>query len=330
MERILGIVSEDTDYAAGISSYMRTREDFPFRVITFGTVESFEDYSRANRTDLLMADERLLKENPDRLTAGSVMCLTEDPGGGPGQNSVFKYKPPEKLLADITRCYGAGKLAEGTDVQDTAGPEKSFISVISPVGGSFASTFSLAVARHLSRTGRTLFISFDPYFLPPGTDRDPQEQTLTDLFTYIDLKKEKSPGELIDLAAKRDGNLYMIVGAGTWFDVFDIAPEHISLLLEGIAGYGFDSVVADISGLGKAAPALLKASDRIFVTTGKDQGAAGKLSEWKRQMQFLGYSAELKRVREVSVPEDELIAGGCPAGELLKGRLGKFVGGLGL
>ena len=203
--------------------------------------------------------------------------------------------------------------------------DKRIYSVCSPVGGSYSSTFALALAKYYSLQGKTLFITFDPFFILPETDKDPKNRDLTDLIFYLDEKEAYIPDFIREITIKH-GNLECISGVSHWFDLYDLSPQSMNVLLQVVCKIpDYENIIFDVGIIGAASMEVFLTSEKIYVTENDEPGSILKLNEWKRQLRFCDRADLLERLKEVTVPKDELLKGRYSYEDLLNGRLGRFM-----
>ena len=200
-------------------------------------------------------------------------------------------------------------------------------SVCSPVGGSYSSTFSLALAMYLSKRCNTLFMSFDPFFILPESEKNPAEKDLTDVIFYLN-GMQSYLMEFIKKLTTKVGRLECISGVSHWFDLYDMSTENMHDLIEIICNSNcYDSIVFDIGIIGAASMEVLLSSDRIYVPLKHDISSEKKVKEWKRQLRYCGREELLERVINVEIPEDDGLKGEYGYDALLSGKLGSFLEG---
>lgn len=325
LEKILAILAAEKEYVEGLSDYLNRRGDFPYRALAFSDMQAYTDYASANRVDLLLAEDSFLEDHGE-LYAAKVCRLSGDrvsdyePSGG-----VFKYQASGLIFKALLQ------LAEppGERAVEKALPEGEgwgqLICVCSPLGGSFKSTYSFALAKYYSQGGRTLFVSFDPFFPIPGAAGDSGLNNLTDVIFYLETDG-RDPSEVIEKAVRRYSNLDCIAGVDHWFDIADMSEKHMHRLISAIGkSSGYSRAVIDVGIIGQACFELLEACDRIDVPVADDPVSVRKLEEWKRQIRLSGREHILEKMHEIRIPYDEMLGKGTDPDRILKGRLGRFL-----
>ena len=329
MKRILAIRTSDREYAEELAKSFNRYDGSVFQTLVFTDGDAYNDYLRENRIDVLLCDEELLDEyiktGQDTIICGlseifTVNDMVKEPP------LIFKYQSSEKIMEEIMARYRA---AVGTPQAQPQIDRKNtgVYSICSPVGGCYSSTFALGLAKYLSFRGTTLFMSFDPFYILPGTQKDPAGKDLTDVIFYLNGMQPYLMDFIKDLTIKK-GRLECVSGVSHWFDLYDISPQNMHDLIEKICKCDYyENIVFDIGIIGAASMEVLLASDRIFVPVRNDHSAKQKIEEWKRQLRYCGREELLEKVREITVPEDEILKGEYSYDNILSGKLGRFLEG---
>ena len=327
MKRIMAIRTEDREYAEELAKNLNRREDVIFQILIFTDKNAYDDYKKENRIDVLLCDETLLVECENESNATVVCGLSEinTANDTAGQtNIIFKYQSSDDIMKEIMKRFNA---SQKTDIKTagTAVKSNKIYCICSPVGGSFSSTFALALAVYLAEKERTLFVSFDPFFTLPGKEKNPAQKDLTDIIFYLNGMQPCLMDFIKGMTIKK-GNLECINGVSHWFDLYDMSPENMHDLVENLCkDPAYDSVVFDVGIIGAASMEVLLSAQKIFTPYKESIGSRKKLKEWKRQLTYCGKGDLLDKTMEICVPEDELLKGDYSFDMLLSGRLGKYI-----
>lgn len=325
MEKILAILAAEKEYVEGLSDYLNRREGFPYRALAFSDVQAYLDYASQNRVDLLLAEDVFLEDDRE-LYAAKVCRLSGDRvTDEPERGNIFMYQASDMIfraLLQLSEPQGGNASRKRSPVSEEGWGQ--LVCVCSPIGGSYRSTYSFALAKYYSQGGRTLFVSFDPFYPIPATD-DSGLNNLTDVIFYLETDG-RTPSEVIERAVRRYGNLDCIAGVDHWFDLADMNSAHMHGLLEAIRGSGrYSRAVIDVGIIGQTSLELLEACSRIDVPVTDDPGAEHKLEEWKRQIRLAGREQLIEKMHEIRVPYDEILGRGADPDRILKGRVGRFI-----
>ena len=327
MKRIMAIRTEDREYAEELAKNLNRSDEVIFQILIFTEKNAYEDYIKENRIDVLLCDEAFLDECRKDSSATVICGLSETSIANEvseQSNLIFKYQSSDDIMKEIMKRFN---LALKTDIKtgNTSVRSKNVFCVCSPVGGSYSSTFALALAAYLAKKEHTLFISFDPFFTLPGEEKNPAGKDLTDVIFYLN-GMQPHLMEFLKRFTIKKGNLDCINGVSHWFDLYDMSPENMHDLVENVCGDGaYDSVVFDVGIIGAASMEVLIAAGKIFTPYTEGAGSRKKLKEWKRQLIYCGKGDLLDKTVEFSLPDDEILKGDYGFDTILSGRLGKYI-----
>jgi len=327
MKRIMAIRTEDRQYAEELAKSLNRNEDVIFQVLVFTEEAAYRDYICNNKIDVMLCDEEYVTECEKDLPSAVVCGLSEvnmaNDSSAMG-NIIFKYQSSEDIMKAIMQRFNAS-LKVDVNLGKSAVKNKKLYCIISPVGGSYSSTFALALAAYCAGNARTLFISFDPFFTLPGEEKNPAGKDLTDVIFYLNGMQPQLMDFIKGFTVKK-GNLECINGVSHWFDLYDMSPENMHNLVEEVCSdSSYDCIVMDVGIIGAASMELLLAADRIFTPVIDTCGSLKKIREWKRQIKFCGKGDLLDKTMEIRIPEDETLRGDYSFESLLNGRLGKYL-----
>ncbi|MCR5684437.1 MAG: hypothetical protein K6G81_03330 [Lachnospiraceae bacterium] len=329
MDRILAILADGTGYAQELAAYLNTRKNFIFKTVLFRNPTQLKKYYSENQVDMLLCSEEAVHNNEFRIK--NICVLSDACGAGEalesdenGCHMIFKYQSGEAVMKEIMDYYSSKQRRdEEADIPVVA--NRRIICVCSPVGGSFASTFALALAQYLSIGGRTLYISFDPFFAYPGEEKSHTDKNLSDLMYYMEVAK----GGIMDFItrlAHHCGSLDYISGVSHWFDIVDMSKKNMHKLIDVLNSNDiYTNIVFDMGTAGSASMELLAGCEDVYLVTKKGINASKAVEEWKRQMLFTNHRDIVEKSKEVEIPHDELLEGEYSFEVLLKGHLGRFI-----
>lgn len=324
MKRILAVRSDEAEYAEELSKSFNRKTDGIFHSLAFSDEQAFWEYSKNNHIDMLLCDEAFMKDGRIPYNADNVCILTElgvafENDKYPG---IFKYQSAEAIMSEILRHYS--RRQELTKARPEA-TGCSIFSVVSPAGGCHSSSFALALAMYHSLGEKTLFISFDPFFSLPEEHKDGSDLNVSDIIYYLEQGQINVLSHIKKLTRKI-GKLECVSGASCWFDICEMKPAHMDkLLTELMRVEAYETVIFDVGIIGAAAMDIFLASDTVFVPVGRTAADLQKLNEMKRQIRFCGQSQIIDKMKEISVPRDEILETGYKYDTLLKGRVGHFI-----
>ena len=335
MRRVLAIRTADGEFGEQLAKSFNKDTDPFFQTFVFSEQESFIEFAKINRINVLLCDEEIMKRDMEGMKdIGAELMLSLSEVNVAEEccevHSIFKYQASEAIMKEILFYYDKLK-GNAVPNSKTDLTTQKVSCICSPIGGAFSSTFALALAYYYARNGKTLFISFDPFFTLPGRDKDPKDKDLTDVLFFICSNEEhpelksKIADFIGECSIKRD-NLEMLIGVSHWFDLCDMSIESMHTILECTCGNGrYQYVVFDLGIFGVAGMELLLVSDNIYVPVNDTFSGRKKVEEWKRQIRFSGKDTILSKTKELRIPIDPGLKGEYDFSCLVNGTLGKFM-----
>lgn len=339
MDRILAILTDETEYARELASYLSSRPDFIFKPMIFADPEEYLRFDETNHVDMLLCSEEEALNRGGVYKADNICILAEYNMVAEGLDypGIFKYQSSEGIMRSIIDFYGKRKREPGVNSRDITN-HRRMICVTSPIGGCGTSTFALGLSQYLSRGGRTLFISFDPFFMFPQEPKSHKDKNLTDIIYYIETAgawKEESfcdpenvlnPVYYVDKIAHHRGNLDYVTGVSCWFDITELSASHLRILMSSLLRSNiYENVVFDMGVIGSASMEILAGCGEIYVPVRIGARYEKVLTEWKRQLSFAGRNKLMDKVKELEIPYDESLKEDYTFESLLKGRVGDFI-----
>ena len=327
MKKVLAIRTTDRDYAEKLADNLGKSDGNIFETLVFTDEKAYSDYVEQNRIDVLLCDETLMGPTDKGIKPGLICrfsenCLVNDTITE--DTPIFKYQSSENIMKEIMIRYRM-KMKTDDRVYTEKLSNRNIFCVTSPQGGSGCSTYALALAKFFSQKGKTLFMSFDPFFLLPEVGKNPNEMNMTDVIYHM--KEAKSL--LVDFITSisfKSGNLECINGVSHWFDLYDLSPECMNALLDEVCNRSeYENIIFDVGIIGAASMEIYLSSKKIYVTLNEEKSGKKKYNEWRRQLTYGGYAELFDRISEVKVPEDEILKGEYDYDTLLSGALGKYI-----
>lgn len=329
MKRILALLADGTGYSGELASYLSSKRDFIFKPVLFNNISELRKFVTEYTVDMLLCNENAGSEIPDQIENVCFLCEDSEAmetGGieDPRWHRIFKYQSTEIIIRDMIDYYKS-KQRKTSEELKMIDANKRIICVTSPLGGSYSSTFALALAYYLAQGGKTLFISFDPFFEYPGEEKSDSDKNLTDLMYFLEVYGNGTMDFILRIIMK-EGALDYISGVSHWFDIADMPRQKMREIIEDLNSSDiYENIVFDLRIMGEAGIELLAGCKEIYVPKKHGYNASKVMDEWKRQIRFANHEGILNKVREFEIPYDELLVGEYGFGVLLKGHLGQFI-----
>lgn len=331
MMHVLVIRTADKEFGEQLAKYFNKSTDQFFQTFVYSEAEAFKEFAKNHVINVLLCDEDISLVEGEELRADLLINLTEVNTVREGLVPViFKYQPPENIMKEIRSYYDEFLMPDIPKGK----PElliKKLNCVCSPAGGAFCSTFALALAAYYSHTGRTIFLTFDPFFTLPHKEKNTKEGNLSDLFSLLNTDddnfytKEKTI-QFISSCTEKHGDLEVLSGVVYWFEICELNEQIIHSILDAICNTGYyQNAVFDLGIFGRSSLEVLYASDVIYVPIKDTPLNNNKYKEFKRQFNFSGNNALLEKIKGLNIPDDDRLKGEYDYSDLLEGKLGRYI-----
>ena len=331
MKRVLVIRTADKEFGEQLAKNFNRSTDQFFQTFVFSEPETFKEFAKTNIINVLLCDEDISLVEGEDLRADLMINLTEvNAAGEETVPVIFKYQPSDSIMKQI-RSYYDDFLMPDLPKEKPDLLIKKLSCVCSPVGGAYSSTFALALASYYSRTGRTIFLTFDPFFTLPHKEKNTKEGNLSDLLLLLDpgedisYTKEKMV-QYISSCTEKHGDLEVLSGVAYWFEICELDDKIMHSIIDAICNTGYyQNAVFDMGIFGRSCLEALYASNVIYVPIADTPLNNRKYREFKRQFDFSGNVTLLEKIKGLNIPEDEKLKGEYDYSDLLEGKLGKYI-----
>ena len=251
-EKIICIVTEDTEYGRTLGEYMINSHIVNYAVQVFSETEIYREYSCGNRVTLLLCDE----ESDILIPEGEEDCrlvLTEK--RTQEADHIFKYQSLEIIVKEVLfKLRGYEGACDSHNLK--------IFSVGGSRGGSGVTTFSVCLAKELGRMGPTLFISFDPFMrLPIDLEKEGDASELAYMLKILGMSWIKKAGNFIRHGREFD----YIAGVCTYEDIAEFGKNELRDFFGGLSADGrYRYVVADLGILPSGSAVVMEKSEMLF------------------------------------------------------------------
>lgn len=292
----VAIYDSDINYLHHLSEYLRLREDFPYDILVFSSLDAF------NKSTLDSIDIFITSYIPEFINTkdiGDVFFLTTESADTiDGFPCLCKYEPADTLLRKI--------MNKSTSICGTpfiTNDKQCFIiGVYSPVGRCGKTSLSLSLGCALSKTSPTLLISFDSFSLLPSFIEGERMRDISDLLFYFKEEPDNLKNKLLSLT----------------YDIFQLkflcpalSPLRIKtteekmwcqLIKEIARTWLYKYIVVDISDCFSSQEEFFKLSDIIYMPILNDYVSVCKVNNF---MDFLshGTGVDKDKFKSLTLPE---------------------------
>lgn len=326
---ILGIFDYELDYARNLMEYLNRKEGFGFEVCMFTNLNSLLAFHQKRRLDILLVGEDIVTSELSGMHIQNIFVLSE--GFQVQENSqypsVYKFQSTEALIKEVMTYYVESE-GESPNSRMVINPGKvEFLGVISPKGGSGKTIFSMALGEACGKSGKVLYLGFEPISSCLG-----EEGAGTDMSDLIYFLKQKRKGLvlLIQSLGRKLGGIHCITNVSHFKDLQALNTDDIDFLMDELGKSGiYDKIIFDIGYLDSVAFHILERCNSVYVTQLRKDIFTDKSEAFGRMLQYEEKEYLNDRFINVDLPRDTMISSGSYApGNLLEGELGQFVWGL--
>ena len=184
MKRILAVYDVDPFYAQRFAEVANQRENIPFTVMAFTSMERLKNYVKEHQVELLLINSQVGQEEIRQLGISRVVSLTEGEGTDADYEypSVYKYQSSAGIIREVIACY-----SERTKEIYSAesGTPARIIGVYSPVGRCLKTSFALTMGQLMASDRRVLYITLEDYSGMAAMTGEEYKNDLSDVLYYF-------------------------------------------------------------------------------------------------------------------------------------------------
>lgn len=312
-------------YACRLMNYLTDKQNIPFEILVFSSLDSMEVFTREHAIELLLISSRMMCGQIREMDIHRVVILSEGElvAGFEDYPTVYKYQASGSLAAEVMEYYAA-------QMQD-AMPfymkrNASVIGVYSPIGRCGKTCFALTYGQILAQRQKVLYLNLeDCAGFELLTGQNPSAD-LTDAMYFV----RQNKGNVIvkiNALVQRLGELAYVPPAYSAADLADVEEQEWLQLLDSVTALGgYETVILDMAGTVEARRALLSACTKLYVPVCDGIAAKAKLQQFEKLLTDLDCEEIRKELRYLHLPFAEPAGQGEYALEqLINGEMGDFV-----
>ena len=321
--RILTVYDSETVYTEAFVRMLSREKNFPFEVHAFTDLLKMENFIRTKHPSMTLVAEKDFIPEMTSWPSDCFMILRED-RNNPECDSIpgiRKYQPFPAVLQSILLHADPSVLKALSD-QTAFGTQ--VIGVGSPVRRCGNTLFSLALARLLSDTRPTLFITADPCSGFSERFRFGVSKSMSDLL--YDLASHSGEPPVPEMSGRLDGMtvslgpLRVLAPFPVMQDAMDLVCEDLPDLFVLCGRCRIQTVVLDAGLLIYDPVPLIQMCSRFYMPSLPDPLSSAKMSSFADSLKKTGQEDLLDRITPVRVPWEE--------GQLSPGELADQIGTL--
>lgn len=299
-KRIMAVYDIDPGYGERFAEFVNQKEQVPFEVMAFTSMEQLKSYASDHEIELLLINSLVGGEEIEKLGASQVVTLADGEVVPLEEQypSVYKYQAADSIVREVMASYCE---KPGEPVFGALGGTGRIIGIYSPVNRCLKTSFALTLGQLLARDSKALYLN------------------LEDCSGFKKLIGEEYRGDLSDLLYFYGQNSYSWVRLNsvlyTWGDLDYIPParypedlcqitaEEMADLIARISREStYETIILDLGQFGKKAAAVLEICDTIYMPVKDDCISAAKVEEFEEYLSCSGHGELHKRIQKLKLP----------------------------
>ena len=325
-KQIFAVCDLEADYARNFMEYLNRRNNLPFEVQAFTSVESLVAYAQKTHVELLLISVDAMCREVRELDIGKVVILTE--GSRPEEldmyAEVYKYQSSAEIIREVMACYGEER--DVFPIQSPALKKKTeLLGVYSPLGRCLQTSFAWTMAQILSEERAVLYLNMEEYSGFEELMHQKFSCTLSDLLYYV---RQKSPGIILKLNSmiQNVGKLDFVPPVQLPEDIRETAWKDWEYLFQELLLHGsYDVIVVDMGNGTEELFQLLELCKFIYMPVCTDLISQSKLQQFENLLDTRGYSHLLEKTVKMSLPFCETSGNADYPESLIWSPLGNYV-----
>ena len=109
-KNIFAVCDLEADYARNFMDYLNRKNNIPFEIQAFTTVEGLLVYGKTAHIELLLISGKAMCKEVRDMDIGKIVILSEGvyPPELDRYPSVYKYQSSAEVIREVMACYGEG------------------------------------------------------------------------------------------------------------------------------------------------------------------------------------------------------------------------------
>ena len=299
MKKIMAVYDADSRYADRLAEYANQREQVPFRVVAFTSLEKLREFSQRETIDLLLIGEGTDQEQLVGIQALQIVRLSESGQAKEGEAVVYKYQASDSILREVMSWYQPQEIPA---LMTVSGRRSRITGVYSPINRCGKTSFALTLGQVHSREEKVLYMTLEEFSGLSALTGTVYKGGLSDLL--YDYSQREYSAVRLGSVTYQWGGLDYIPPVTYAEDKAGVSQEVFSGLIRRIAADGaYEELILDIGMFCGGAEELLGICDVVYVPVKEDAVSTAKLEEWKDYLKRSGRSSVWEKLRFLKLPE---------------------------
>lgn len=302
-KQIFAVCDPEAEYARNFMEYLNRKNNLPFEVQAFTSIESLVSYAEETHVELLLISAEAMCVQVRELDIGKIIILTE--GNRPEELAayaeVYKYQSSAEIIREVMACYGEEKLI--FPMQSPALKKKTeILGVYSPLGRCLKTSFAWTLGQILSEDQTVLYLNMEEYSGFEELMQKNFSSTLSDLLYYV---RQKAPGMLMKLNSfvQSVGQLDFVPPVQSPEDIRGTSWQDWEYLLQELVLHGsYEVIVVDMGNGLEDLFQLLEMCRVIYMPVCTDPVSRSKIKQFENLLHVRGDSQVLEKTVKITFP----------------------------
>jgi hypothetical protein len=296
----MAIYDADPFYAERFADFVNQKEQMPFQVTAFTTLEKLKFFGSAHEIEILLIHASVPREEIAKISAVQVILLTDGEAVSVEEpyKSIYKYQAADNMMREVMECYcSSAEEAGSTMISSTS----RIIGVYSPVNRCLKTSFSLTMGQLLSRDLKVLYMNFEDCSGLGRLIGEEHKGGLSDLFYYY--SQEKYNWVRLGSLVYTWGELDYVPPVRYPEDLTQITAGEVADLVSRIARESaYEIIILDLGQFGKKAAEVLEICNAVYMPVQDDCISAAKVEEFEEYLSASGHESVKKRTQKIKLP----------------------------
>ncbi len=299
-KRVMAVYDEDPLYAERLAEYVNQKEQVPFSVLGFTSLERLTDYGADHRIALLLVDSSVSREDIEKIGAAFVILLADGevaPLEEPYPR-VYKYQAADRIMREVMGFYCNNSGEPGYAMVSRSG---RVMGVYSPINRCLKTSFALTMGQLLARDLKVLYMNFEDCSGFGRLMGEEYKGGLSDLLYYYG--QEGFHWGRLGAVVHTWGDLDYVPPVQYPEDLCQVTGQIMAELVGHIAREStYGSIILDLGQFGKKGAELLEVCDVVYMPVKDDCVSAAKVEEFEEYLTSSGHEALISRIQKIKPP----------------------------
>lgn len=299
-KRVMAVYDVDPLYAERLTEFVNRKEQIPFTVMAFTSLERLKVYGEDNKIELLLIHSSISQEEIEKIGAAFVVMLADGevvPLGEP-YPSVNKYQAADCIMREVMKYYCDDPKEPGYTMVSKTG---RIIGIYSPINRCLKTSFALAMGQLLARDFKVLYLNLEDCSGFGRLIGEEYRRGLSDLLYYY--SQEGFRWVRLGSVVYTWGDLDYVPPVEYPEDLCQVTGHLMAELISHIARESaYESIILDLGQFGKKAAEVLEVCDVVYMPVKDDCVSAAKVEEFEDYLVSSGHELLKNRIQKIKPP----------------------------